>query len=99
MIDAWAKPQTGILSGNVMHIGNYDECLGIHTVQNGTKIQGKYCSTFIEPTDKDLVEYMVKFMQASDVSFYSLEGVKIKLKLIRAKCVVIIIKDHTLKIL
>lgn len=45
MLDATAKPQTGILSGNIMHIGNYDECLNVTQIyENRTKIQGKYCT-------------------------------------------------------
>lgn len=41
MIDATAKVQAGILYGNIMHVGNYDECLAIDNKQH---VKGKYCT-------------------------------------------------------
>ncbi|CAH0561133.1 unnamed protein product [Brassicogethes aeneus] len=43
MIDAWAKPQAGILNGNLYHMGNFDQCLNITG-----KISGKYCTIPID---------------------------------------------------
>nr|XP_022912575.1 nose resistant to fluoxetine protein 6-like isoform X1 [Onthophagus taurus] len=43
MVDSWAKPQMGLLTGNIMHIGNYDECLE-------DDVDGQYCSVIIKPT-------------------------------------------------
>ncbi|XP_019874197.2 nose resistant to fluoxetine protein 6 [Aethina tumida] len=43
MLDATAKPQSGLLYGNVMHLGNYDECLSI----SEGEVQGKYCTVFL----------------------------------------------------
>ncbi|KAJ3657729.1 hypothetical protein Zmor_009513 [Zophobas morio] len=46
MLDATAKPQAGILLGNIMHVGNYDECLEIDQKVKTNRIQGKYCTAF-----------------------------------------------------
>lgn len=52
MIDASAKPQSGILYGNIMHIGNSDQCMEIHTLEGSEKIQGKYCTALFQPHPK-----------------------------------------------
>lgn len=43
VLDATSKPQSGILFGNIMHVGNFDECLKIEKFVNGDRILGKYC--------------------------------------------------------
>ncbi|XP_016995340.2 nose resistant to fluoxetine protein 6 [Drosophila takahashii] len=45
MIDSWGSLPSGILSGNLIDLGNFDECLGIdHPVANSSRrVQGKYC--------------------------------------------------------
>jgi hypothetical protein len=48
MLDATAKPQAGILLGNIMHVGNYDECLEVDEDLFGMKIQGKYCTAVLQ---------------------------------------------------
>nr|XP_015834703.1 PREDICTED: nose resistant to fluoxetine protein 6-like isoform X2 [Tribolium castaneum] len=56
MLDASAKPQAGIFMGNIMHVGNYDECL---------RIPGKYCSALFQAhpefAPKYLKDYFSKF--------------------------------------
>ncbi|GJQ86256.1 hypothetical protein Trydic_g8955 [Trypoxylus dichotomus] len=59
MWDAWAKPQTGILTGNSMHLGNFDECLSVNYRGNTTEIQGQYCSVFINPNNDDLIDFLI----------------------------------------
>jgi hypothetical protein len=48
VLDATAKPQAGILLGNIMHVGNYDECLEVDEDLFGMKIQGKYCTAVLQ---------------------------------------------------
>ncbi|EDW56172.1 GM22968 [Drosophila sechellia] len=44
MIDSWGTFPSGILYGNLIDLGNFDECLGIdHAVTATHNIQGKYC--------------------------------------------------------
>ncbi|XP_017776356.1 PREDICTED: nose resistant to fluoxetine protein 6-like isoform X2 [Nicrophorus vespilloides] len=47
MIDAAGKPSSGIMFGNIMQSGNYDECMSI----NHNLIKGKYCTTIVKPID------------------------------------------------
>ncbi|CAG9768851.1 unnamed protein product [Ceutorhynchus assimilis] len=49
MLDANAKFQTGFLTGNIFHFGNYDQCLGIEEIRGGDVIQGQYCTVAITP--------------------------------------------------
>lgn len=50
MLDATAKPQTGLLSLNIFHFGDYDECLSIHEVKPDLGvIEGKYCTAVLVP--------------------------------------------------
>uniref|UniRef100_A0A336KNE1 CSON012115 protein n=1 Tax=Culicoides sonorensis TaxID=179676 RepID=A0A336KNE1_CULSO len=61
MFDAWAKaPPSGILYGNTINYGNFDECLSIkHQVENQEYyIQGKHCVITVEvpdPETKDVI--------------------------------------------
>ncbi|KAH8407959.1 hypothetical protein KR222_005414, partial [Zaprionus bogoriensis] len=44
MIDSWGFIPKGILYGNIVDMGNYDECIGINQIiAESHKIQGKYC--------------------------------------------------------
>lgn len=43
MIDSWGTLPSGLLYGNVIGLGNYDECLGINKELSNSKIKGKYC--------------------------------------------------------
>ncbi|XP_017110942.1 nose resistant to fluoxetine protein 6 [Drosophila elegans] len=44
MIDSWGTLPSGILYGNLIDLGNFDECLGIeHSVTTSHSVQGKYC--------------------------------------------------------
>ncbi|KAH8421520.1 hypothetical protein KR009_010927, partial [Drosophila setifemur] len=44
MIDSWGSLPSGILNGNLIDMGNFDECLGIdHAVSTSHSVQGKYC--------------------------------------------------------
>ncbi|XP_016976447.1 nose resistant to fluoxetine protein 6 [Drosophila rhopaloa] len=48
MIDSWGTLPSGILYGNLIDLGNFDECLGIeHHVTPSQSVQGKYCLTRI----------------------------------------------------
>lgn len=53
MLDATAKLQSGILYGNIMHMGNYDECLDIKEEVNDTLISGKYCSVMFKESSNN----------------------------------------------
>lgn len=52
VIDASAKPPSGIMYGNHFVAGNFDECINIWEVKNETTIQGKYCSVVLTPSAK-----------------------------------------------
>ncbi|XP_068152868.1 nose resistant to fluoxetine protein 6-like [Drosophila tropicalis] len=44
MIDSWGSLPSGYLVGNVVDLGNYDECVGIRKVISSShRIKGKYC--------------------------------------------------------
>ncbi|XP_069123541.1 nose resistant to fluoxetine protein 6-like [Argopecten irradians] len=47
MIDAAGKIQSGLLDGNLVWPGSYDECLAVHAV----RFDGKYCSASLPLTD------------------------------------------------
>ncbi|CAH2015880.1 unnamed protein product [Acanthoscelides obtectus] len=49
MVDASAKFSSGILEGNIMFVGSYDECLKINSVDNlhNHTVKGKYCTTIV----------------------------------------------------
>ncbi|XP_050405941.2 nose resistant to fluoxetine protein 6 [Patella vulgata] len=48
-IDASGKPQRGILKGNLVFMGNYDECTEIdHLVAGDHRIEGGYCEFSVE---------------------------------------------------
>ncbi|KAH8278497.1 hypothetical protein KR018_004097 [Drosophila ironensis] len=46
MIDSWGKYPSGILTGNLYDLGNFDECLNIKT----DLTRGKYCFLSITPS-------------------------------------------------
>ncbi|KAH8412946.1 hypothetical protein KR009_006919 [Drosophila setifemur] len=44
MIDSWGSFPSGILTGNVFDLGNFDECLAIgKVIGSNRRIKGKYC--------------------------------------------------------
>ena len=43
MLDASSKIHSGILTGHLIDLGMYDECLAIQVNGNGTKIRGRHC--------------------------------------------------------
>lgn len=43
MLDSSEKVQSGYLTGNLRHPGNFDECTDVGVVKNETFIQGKHC--------------------------------------------------------
>lgn len=52
MIDATAKPPSGMLYGNYFLTGNFDQCINIREDKNDTIIQGKYCTVLLTPSSK-----------------------------------------------
>lgn len=50
VIDSSAKLQTGFMRGNIMLIGNYDECLNIYEDKGDDGIiEGQYCTVALTP--------------------------------------------------
>ncbi|XP_043653156.1 nose resistant to fluoxetine protein 6-like [Drosophila teissieri] len=50
MFDAWGSKPSGLLTGNMYDLGNFDECLNIkQEVSLGRTIQGKYCFLSVSP--------------------------------------------------
>ncbi|XP_041973165.1 nose resistant to fluoxetine protein 6-like [Aricia agestis] len=48
MFDASAKSPQGLLFGSSYHLGNFDECVGVDVVDNGTTSRGQYCLATIK---------------------------------------------------
>lgn len=46
-MDAGARIPKGILTGNMVDLGNYHQCLGIDLQLEQMHIQGKYCSILV----------------------------------------------------
>ncbi|CAH0581529.1 unnamed protein product [Chrysodeixis includens] len=46
-LDAGARVPKGILTGNMVDLGNYHQCLGINLQLEQMHIQGKYCSILV----------------------------------------------------
>ncbi|ELT93751.1 hypothetical protein CAPTEDRAFT_212250 [Capitella teleta] len=51
MLDAQAKIPSGVLNGNFLWLGNYEQCLSVRAlgVKNESLFRGKYCSAQIFP--------------------------------------------------
>lgn len=58
MLDATAKPQAGLLYGNIMQVGHYDECMNVYAIANETHVKGKYCTVPYKPTGDFQVIYV-----------------------------------------
>lgn len=42
--DAWGKLQSGILSGNLVALGDFDQCIAVkHKISPHHEIEGQYC--------------------------------------------------------
>lgn len=57
MYDAAAKLPTGLLAGNINQLGNYDQCLRVHSgsaadegdANDADPVRGKYCLAYMQP--------------------------------------------------
>ncbi|KAH8241181.1 hypothetical protein KR032_001438 [Drosophila birchii] len=64
MIDAWGSIPSGLLTGNMYALGNYDECLNINKdIFEGVTIKGKYC--FLETTPSAILARIYKIRTAT----------------------------------
>lgn len=43
VVDAASKIPSGVLNGNIIDLGMYDECLAIKEKKNHTEIRGRHC--------------------------------------------------------
>ncbi|XP_017128893.1 nose resistant to fluoxetine protein 6 [Drosophila elegans] len=51
VLDSWGSIPSGLFTGNVYDLGNFDECLNIiKEVSQGRTIQGKYCFLSVSPS-------------------------------------------------
>lgn len=53
MLDSWSKIQSGIASGNLVDLGNFDQCLGFShdtKVEDVGVIQGQHCMIYYRAT-------------------------------------------------
>ncbi|CAH2243570.1 jg12881 [Pararge aegeria aegeria] len=77
MLDATAKIPSGLLQGNGIQLGDFDQCLGIRArVQLDTgsivKIQGKYCLAMIDvKAEHPDLEAPVHLAQSRNLSLYA----------------------------
>lgn len=52
VVDAWGKTPSGVLSGNIADLGNYDQCLRIrHELETDNIFQGQYCFSLVRTAD------------------------------------------------
>lgn len=57
MYDSAAKLPTGLLAGNINHLGNFDQCLSVHSAPSTDDtatadpdaVRGKYCLAYMQP--------------------------------------------------
>ncbi|CAH0560293.1 unnamed protein product [Brassicogethes aeneus] len=69
MFDSSSKIQAGILYGNLMDYGAFDQCLKIYHYQDGNgSIYGKFCTIHIQP-DENLLKIISGFNNISDARF------------------------------
>jgi hypothetical protein len=67
MLDSSTKVPDGVLYGNLYHLGNFDECVGVVSSQatDGVRFQGQYCSLALEGTSvhelAKRLEYLIFF--------------------------------------
>lgn len=67
MHDASAKIPSGVLSGNINQLGDFDECLNVKAPNN--EFTGKYCLTYVQMTVPDYLPKLGqirKLLQAHD---------------------------------
>ncbi|KAL3870699.1 hypothetical protein ACJMK2_038743 [Sinanodonta woodiana] len=49
-LDAMGKPPSGILDGQILWLGSYDECVDANVLNNATQFRGQYCLADIPMT-------------------------------------------------
>lgn len=56
MVDATAKLQSGILRGNIINFGDYDECLSVNSGEDDAneRVVGQYCLGQLNPPQNKL---------------------------------------------
>lgn len=67
MHDASAKIPSGILSGNINQLGDFDECLNVNSPNN--EFTGKYCLAYVQisiPDHLTKLSKLRKLLQAHD---------------------------------
>lgn len=67
MHDASAKIPSGILSGNINQLGDFDECLNV--IAPNQEFRGKYCLSYIQMTVPDYLpqlRHIRKLLQSYD---------------------------------
>lgn len=72
MYDATAKIPSGLLSGNVNQLGDFDECLGVDSSadQSTGKINGQYCLVYLQ-IDVDKSRPYLKYLHRLTHSHYA----------------------------
>lgn len=56
MFDSWTKFPSGVLSGNTMDLGNFDQCVSLKHDTKSTaygEIRGQHCIVYYGATDND----------------------------------------------
>lgn len=66
MLDASAKFNPGILSGNIFFLGNFDECIDIKYEHANGVIQGQYC-TAVFNVRKNVTDSLANFLDLQTV--------------------------------
>lgn len=69
MIDSSSKLQSGLLLGNMMEYGNYEQCI----TTKFNEIVGKYCLIKISPS-LSLIEKILSFREISKKRFQKLQA-------------------------
>lgn len=80
MYDASAKVPSGVLSGNINQLGDFDECLNVNAPNN--EFTGKYCLTYVQMTVPDYLpklRTLRKLLQSHDAFVNDFDDVSIRI--------------------
>jgi len=62
--DSSAKAQTGLMTGNLNSLGNFDECISVTNVSNyDTKFSGQHCLATVKVVNISASDVMGKAFQ------------------------------------
>jgi hypothetical protein len=61
--DSSAKAQTGLMTGNLNSLGNFDECISVTNVSNNIDFSGQHCLATVKVVNISASDVMGKTFQ------------------------------------